>query len=227
MSSYQDKSRLGNSEVPDTNNPKRTTKKPKALKNNGFNVPKRNAYTSTNACIYIYNMIKETNDILVKREDVREAYNNFVECCIRYNNCLYSHIPPKSQMYHHKLLPFLGFDVSIETGCLPFGFRYPVTSSAIINEENNKKKKDVTKEVLESYIVLYELIKRDVIPYMEIKSWEIISKRDIEYCNSRIQELNSSIKEYEKMIAKYQKTIAELAEMAIDAQKPPVLTSFD
>lgn len=236
MSTDQDKSKLENSEVSDTTNSKKTkvAKKPKALKNHGFNVPKKNGPQCTIGCIYIYNMIKEANEGLVQREDVRDAYNNFVECCLKYTDNLYSHIPRKSVTYHHKLRPFLGCDESTQTYCLPFGLRYPTSNNQIVNEENNKKKANAEKDILEKYTVLYELIKRDVIPYMELKSWEVTCKEETEQCNAQIRVYNERIKDWEELISRhqvyisnYQESIADLAQRALDAQKPPVLTSFD
>lgn len=229
MSSYQDKSRLGNSEVSEISNSKKikALKKPKTLKNHGFNVPKRNGPYCTKGCIYIYNMIKEANQKLLERDDVLNAYNNFVECCLKYGDNLHSHIPSKYATYHHKLRPFLGYEESTGSYCLPFGFRIPPSSNPVINEENNKKKEEAEKDILESYTVLYELIKRDIIPYMEQKSWEVTCKEETDHCNTRIYEYNTSIRQLEEHIAKYQKSIAELAQRALNAQKPPVLTSFD
>ena len=230
MSSYQDKLRLGNSEVSEIDNSKKANKpkaKVKVLKNHGFNIPKRNGPYSVRGCIYIYNMIKEANGELVERDDVCEAYNSFVECCLKYGDNIHSHIPTKYATYHHKLRPFLGYEESTKTYCLPIGLRYPKSSNPIINEENNKKKEDSEKDILDKYTVLYELIKRDMIPYMEQKSWEINCKIETDHCNTRIYEHNTSIRQLEEHIVKHQKSIAELAQRALNAQKPPVLTSFD
>jgi hypothetical protein len=239
MSSYQDKSRLENSEVSEvdnstTSNKTKVPKKPKTLKNHGFNVPKRDCHYCVKGCIYIYKMIKEVNGELLERLDVREAYNNFVECCLKYGDIIYSHIPRKSATYHHKLRPFLGYEESTKTFCLPFGFRIPTLNNQIVNEENKKKKEEAEKDILEKYTVLYELIKRDIIPYMELKSWEVICKEETEQCNAQIRVLNEHIKNCEdvisrhhRFISKNQECIANLAQRALDAQKPPVLTSFD
>jgi hypothetical protein len=212
----------------------KVAKKSRALKNHGFNVPKKDCHYCVKGCIYIYKMIEEANKELLERLDVREAYNNFVECCLKYGDNLHSHIPSKYATYHHKLRPFLGCDESTQTYCLPFGFRYPKSSNSVINEENKKKEEDGTKNILEKYTVLYDLIKRDLIPYMEQKSWEVTCKEETTNCNSQIQVFNTRIKECEDVISRYQETIskyqgyiAELAQRAIDAQKPPVLTSFD
>ena len=241
MSSYQDKSRLENSEVSEitntASNSKKTkvAKKPKALKNHGFNVPKRNGPESTRACIYIYNMIKEANETLLENEDVLKAYNNFVECCLKYNDTILSYIPSKSKIYSHELYPHIGFNNTNGVYCLPFEIRIPtIINTIIVKGELNNKNDECIKDILESYTVLYELIKRDIIPYMELKSWEVTSKVETEQYNAQIRVLNERIKDCEdvisrhhRFISKNQEFIAELAQRALDAQKPPVLTSFD
>ena len=76
---------------------KRTTK-PKVDKYNGFKVPKRTV-KSTKWAIYLYDMIKEAKPELLSIDLVKDAYNNLVDCLIKYENTLETWTPSKYNKY--------------------------------------------------------------------------------------------------------------------------------
>jgi hypothetical protein len=76
-------------------------------------------------------------------------------------------------------------------------------------------------------MVLYDLIKRDIVPYMEIKYHEITCKRQINLYHRNMEKLENSIKHYEQHIDTCRKTIADYAEKCIKLQLPPITTKFD
>ncbi len=198
-------------------------KKAKKDKYNGFTVP--NKLSRLRACCHIFEMIKEANPDLLDREDVKKAYNDFVACCDKYDT-LDSWIPSKSYKYINniKLEPPTTNEYYIFRG---LNFRWPglynkwgdpVIKQTVINETN---------DIIGKYIVLYDLIKRDVVPYMEKKEWERTKDKNIERINEQIARYEDSIKTYEKSIADFRAHICNLAKKAIDAMKPPEPTKFD
>ena len=74
-------------------------KKEKVDKYNGFKVPARTGPSSTRCVNHIYDMIKEAAPTLLERDDVRTAFNNFVECLRKYDTEIESWVPPKYNRY--------------------------------------------------------------------------------------------------------------------------------
>jgi archaellum component FlaC len=104
-----------------------------------------------------------------------------------------------------------------------WSYTWQQKNDPIIKEQIKKDSKDIT----DTYKVLYELIKRDIVPYMELKQHEIRSKKDIEYYHNQMEKLERDIKTYEQSIVNTRKTLCEYAEKALKLQQPPVLTKFD
>ena len=203
---------------------KRTTK-PKVDKYNGFKVPVRTR-KSTKWAIYIYDMIKEAKPELLSVDLVRDAYNNLVDCLIKYENTLETSVPNKYYKYSkdgNGIVP--KSDHYSDLMGIPghWSYTWQQKNDPIIKEQIKKDSKDIT----DTYKVLYELIKRDIVPYMELKQHEIRSKKDIEYYHNQMEKLERDIKMYEQSIIHTRKTLCEYAEKALKLQQPPVLTKFD
>jgi hypothetical protein len=207
-------------------------KEPKLKKDkyNGFTVP--NKTSRLRACYHIFEMIKEANPDLLDREDVRKAYNDFVSCCDKYDT-LESWIPSKSYKYiqNIKLESESDNQYYIFRG---LNFRWPGLYNIINNPDSKKDVINNTNDIIEKYIVLYDLIKKDVVPYMERKEWERTKDKTIEGYNNQIARYEDDIKAFEKMIKSYEKYIRDtqekicnLAKKAIDTMNPPEPTNFD
>jgi hypothetical protein len=212
----------------ETKTKSKRTPKPKVDKYNGFKVPTRSR-KSTKWTIYLYEMIKEAKPELLSVDLVKDAYNNLVECLIKYENTFESWLPPKYYKYTKT-----GNGVILKnelynnnSGLMGIPGRWTYTweqqRDPLIIETMKKGGKDIT----DTYTVLYELIKRDIVPYMETKQHEVTSKKDIESYHNYMEKLERDIKTYEAAIVAARKTLCEYAEKALKLQQPPVLTKFD
>ena len=201
------------------------TSKPKVDKYNGFKVPSRTR-KSTKWTIYLYDMIKEAKPELLSVDLVKDAYNNLVDCLIKYENTLETWTPSKYYKYSkdgNGIVPKTEYYSSLMGIPGKWNYTWQQQNDPIIKEQIKKDSKDVT----DTYAVLYELIKRDIVPYMELKHHEIKSKKDIEYYHNYMEKLEKDIKMFEQSIINTRKTLCEYAEKALKLQNPPVLTRFD
>lgn len=232
---------------------------PRNNNNNGYNVPNKSEPRSTRFFNYLYGMIKEAVPALLEREDVRKAYNQIVECCLKYDEYIGSYIPSRSNRYYSKyiLMPYdypkinsedsdnshndttsdvakddsdnidtdshfvVDEDLSIlDDTSIPIYFLldFNTTENIILA---NSIRRDITK----NYIPLYELIKRDVIPYMERKEWEQDRKRVLPYLNKKIQSYNNRIKALENDL-NIARDLIQLTIQQIKQYDEPIITKF-
>jgi len=199
------------------------TVKTKVDKYNGFKVPDRKIL-STRWAIYLYDMIKEAKPDLLKREDIRNEYNNLITCLRKYDGFIESSIPSKYYKYNR------GIDImgEVVSGLL-YPFRW-IHDNAYNNPQRNvhlEKKTEFNTEIKQVYAPLYELIKRDIIPYMELKQHEISSKFQIERYHYKMEKVERTIKAYESRIADLYKELGQLSEEVMKCKEPPKLTVFE
>jgi len=195
-------------------------KKVKVEKYNGFKVNTR--MQSTRCIPHIYEMIKAANAALLEKEDVKKAFNDFVEFLIKYDDSFESTKPTKSNKYTTGVKLKIANDYLRE---LNFRFIYPHNHWG--SPELTKKFDECSNEFIKYYTPLYDLIKRDVIPYMEIKDWEIRSKNMIHYYHRLIEREEIDIKRYEMYINQSRSRMGEYAEKALVYHNPPETTKFD
>ncbi len=203
---------------------KQKTVKTKVDKYNGFKVPDKKT-PSTRWAIYLYDMIKEAKPDLLKREDVRNEYNNLITCLRKYDGFIESSIPSKYYKYNRGI-DIIGKGVNVLNG---WEFRW-IHDNAYNNPQRNvysEKKTEFNTEIKQVYAPLYELIKRDIIPYMELKQHEITSKSQIERYHYQMGKVERAIKVYESRIADLYKEMGKLSEEVIKCKEPPNLTVFE
>lgn len=203
---------------------KKKTVKTKVDKYNGFKVPDKKII-STKWAIHVYNMIKEAQQELLQREDVRTAYNKLVECLRKYDGFLESYIPTKYQKYNS------GIDI-MKNGVVIFNyntFRWisdndyaPPPRKTLL-----EKKAEFIIEFKQIYTPLFDLIKRDVINYMELKKHEIDNKYTIERYHYQMEKIERTIKAFESRLAECYKELGKLSEEVIKCKEPPPLTVFE
>jgi hypothetical protein len=204
----------------------KTKTRVKKDKYDGFTVPTKKGAASVRACVHTYEMIKEANVELLKREDVKKAYNDFITCCRKYDGRLESWYPSKSYKYTQNIKLkepstnqyYLFRGLNFRWNDIYHSWNDPVKKDTIIDDTEN---------IINSYIVLYDLIKRDVVPYVELKEWERTRTKTLEGYNSQIANHEDAIKAYEKYISDCRTKICDLAKRAIEASKPPEPTKFD
>jgi hypothetical protein len=199
-----------------------TPKRKKLDKYNGFNVQPRTR-KSTKWTIYIYELIKEANSELLKNDLVKTAYNNLVDCLLKYDNIFESWIPSKYNKYNKLNGIMLNEKAYYSLMGIPGRWKYNWEHDPIIQNQIKKDSKDIT----DTYTILYELIKRDIIPYMELKQYEITSKIEIQYYHNQMKKIEDRIKLYEQAITNAHTVIYDYAEKVLKLQQPPTLTTFD
>lgn len=195
---------------------KKTTKKSKAPKNHGFNVPPKKGCTrSTLVCRYIYEIISEASPALLEREDVRDSYNHLVIYMTDMINKFYTYIPSKYNKYNpeNMLNKYEKLDGFYKLIWNPPG----IASINTVSFSN----------LIKLYTELYDLIKRDVIPFMELKWWETTKNDKLLRYNAEIERLEKVIKQSEKTIEESRAKIIDIAKTCISLQEPPTLTTFD
>ena len=203
---------------------KKKTVKTKVDKYNGFKVPNKDIL-STRWAIHVYNMIKEAREELLQREDVRVAYNNLVEGLLKYDGLLQSYIPTKYSKYNTAIdLLKRGIEIF---HCHPFRWIYDNDFTIPNRNEIVRKRQEFRVEFEKFYTPLFDLIKRDVIPYMELKQHEINSKWKIQGFHYRMGKIEKTIKMYESRIADLYKEMGELSAEVIKCNEPPPLTVFE
>ena len=223
-----EKEKKGKEKVEKVEKPK--TVKTKVDKYNGFKVPDKKIIT-TRWTIHVYDMIKEAQPELLQRDDVRTAYNNLVECLRKYDGLLASYIPSKYSKYNSGIdFDYVANGVAV-FNCHPFRWLpehdYTNHKSNEQRDENIKKKIEFIVELEKVYTPLFDLIKRDVIPYMELKQHEINSKYTIQRLHYQMEKVEKSIKMYESRVTDLYKEMGKLSEEVIKSKEPPKLTVFE
>ena len=171
-------------------------------------------------------MIKEAQQELLQKDDVRNAYNNLGECLRKYDGYIESYIPSKYQKYNS------GVEI-MKTGVIfnynKFRWIYengPDHANPQRKTLQEKKAEFITEFTL-IYTPLFDLIKRDVINYMELKRHEIENKYIIGRKYYQIGKIERTIKAYEIRIAQFYKELGKLSEDVIKCKQQPPLTVFE
>ena len=204
---------------------KEKEKKKKPDKYNGFHVYSKSGDKSTRCTAHIYDMIKEANSELLTREDVKKAFNDFVACLKKHD---------KLESYSSKVTRFIiGIKIleNTEKNCFQnvknLNCRFTYENDRYRDSEIKAQLMKECADVIDSYIPLYDLIKRDVVPYMEFKQWEIQSKKDIEMYHRLIEREETVITNYQNAIDSSRERMCEYARKALDLHNPPQRTTFE
>lgn len=191
-------------------------------KYNGFVVPPSTRATSRYAR-HIYDLMKEGTPELLEREDVKKAYNDFVACLDSYTGRIESWGTTKYYRYTSGIKPDSnGYSVF---GSQPI--RFVNEYNAWNNPDLKKQMQDDSVVIKAKYAALYELIKRDLVHYMERKNHEITSRKTLEYYHKSIDAREKNIKTYEAQIETARKAVCEFAQKSLDIANGPKLTVFD
>lgn len=170
----------------------------------------------------IYQFIKEAKPSLLKEEVFIRAFNYLIEFMIRHSDHIVTYIPTfKKYKYDSPLTfslsdlsPFKKFPVNIHTSFIVtpstrhyhyqfMGVRDGYTSSIILTEDGTK----LINELYDIYQPVYELIKEDVIPYVEKKRKQNIATYKIRHTKSVLNRVN---KKFEHNRIVYEKGVERL-----------------
>ena len=205
------------------------TKKSKPDKYNGFKVPSKTGPKQTKCVVHIYNMIKEANPLLLDNPDVKKTFNDFVDCLLKYD-MIESHTSAYDKSSNGinssngiRLVEHTKELCTQNLKRLNCKFNYEYTG---LKGELKTKMIEDSFDIVNCYVPLYELIKRDVVPHMELKNWKVKSKKDIEFYHKLIEREEAIIKNYEASINASRQNMCSYAERALALQNPPELTTF-
>jgi len=223
-------------------------KRVKKDKFNNFTIPPRNTTSYSKSVKHIYDMINEAAPQLLGRDDVRNAFNTYVEFLKKYNDILVSWSNGVKYKYgsgvkitDENCVNWLNCRIAYSSDKWTPAFIKDV-EARWLQYTNDKPKYTNDKpifnvqakivimdshDIINAYKPLYDLIKRDVVPYMEIKDWEIKSKRSIEYLHSLIEKDEQIIKNIEESIKKYRKNMSDNAQKVLELRVRPQTTVFD
>ena len=208
-------------------------KKPQILR---IRIPsKKSRFTSTIWMHHVLTMMKEANPVLVKNEKVIIAFNNVVECLKKYNDVIQTRLPLPYNKYTHTqgiTLQTLNDNYIERYGRYGlFGIPGQLKDAyRNITPENTVIYNEVLNNIHNIYAPLYELIKRDVIPYMERKEHENRNKSMVRACRRRIQHLerkrNNLEKYHQRIIQSIDCEISKFITILTKALEPCEITEF-
>lgn len=171
--------------------------KPKKIK---WNVPAANSVIrSTHWARHIHTMIKEADPSLLLRDDVRDAYNQLVDCLVAHRDTVQSYHPYSVVKYRQ-------------------GIKYDTldefTLSRIITLLQNTQLRQTTEQykaivaiIYAAYQPIYALIKDTVVPYMEQTTLQKRKKEEEERYKRTLAKL---LDQQMNLIQKYQTSMAYL-----------------
>ena len=178
---------------------------------------------------YIYQMMKEANKELLTKPNIINAYNALVDCIAKYEDVIRIRMPYSFMKYITRI------DI--------MDFRKPENRYGVIQNRarmdmvsvpnkscDNSKDDEIVEEVMNTYLALYELIKRDVVPYMEQVAWEKTNKTHTKAYMRIIEKYENQRKllmnRYKTNMEFIEKQIAFQAERLKAAQTPCIKTVF-
>lgn len=194
-------------------------------KYNGFNVYSKSGHKGTKCTIHIYDMIKEANPELLGKDNVKKAFNDFVDCLKKYDTL--ESYSPKNKRYIKGIKIVENTENTCFDNFKDINCRFTYENNRYRDSEINAKLKKDCFDIINSYIPLYELIKRDVVPYMELKQWEIQSKKEIQKYHNLIEKEENIIIDYQNAINLARARMCEYAKRAFDLHNPPERPIFD
>lgn len=167
-----------------------------------FNVP--GEFTAAGWAKYIYNLIKGANKQLLKNEDICLAYNTFVDCLEKNSTHFYTFYPYKKYKS--------GFTLNNNINAI-----YGIPGRYVYNPTSELK--TCLDDILNSYLPLYNMVKDEVIPYMEKKYAEVCTKKEIKIIKREISKYEKKIKKYQENIYSYQNKLSEFNNRLTELEK--------
>jgi len=192
-------------------------KEPKAPKPKKivWNVPApRAAIRSTHWARHIYTMIKEANPELLRRDDIRDAYNHLVDSLILQRDSIVSYPPTQHAKYRAGIQydTLQSFINSRSINLLPGQYAYGA-----------EQYRAIVSTIYDAYMPLYQLIKDEVVPYMAqiVKEKEYKDKKSgyTYSLNRLLDQQMKTIKHYQSSMSSLQKQIDEYTALLANLEK--------
>ena len=152
-----------------------------------WNVPK--AHSTQKWAYHVYTMIRESG---LDREDVRAAYNQFVDCLIGHNLQIRTSIPWAREKYE------MGIELSSNIDASRHGIRDYVHLAPRVPSERGR---EILRSIYDAYHALFLLIEGTVVPYMRRMS----KKRKDDYNTALyMRALTKAVADHQKLVQNYQ-----------------------
>ena len=159
---------------------KKTKKAEKAEKLKLHLIPSSRQIYSTMWTHHLHHLMKEANPALLKREDVIRAFNRLVDVLVEHQTHVYTISPNLSNRYEEntvipdmsKTHKELSIVCHVEMNSV---YRDPGTGRMVIHRRYyrphapipTKEEFHISKQILDAYLPLLDLIRGDILPYME------------------------------------------------------------
>jgi hypothetical protein len=177
---------------------------------------------------HIHLLLKEISPHLLEQESVITAFNALITCLLKYREQFQTLKPSPSSKYEI-CINVKYIDVMYSTG-------YIYTQKELrglphrIRGVTQAQQQVISSDIYQHYSVLYELIKRELVPAMERKAHAIRAEQYMKYASKRIAQYDEQIKKIQKRCEKdieaIQNSIASLSIHIKESQEPCVVTTF-
>jgi len=155
-----------------------------------FNIPKYDGPEVLRWVRQVYDIMKEASPTLLESKEICDAYNGLVDCVIKYDG---KYFTIKKSKHNRKSVIIDNYEnIDLYVG---------INSEDHFNLRRNID--NVKKDIFEYYTKLFDLIKSDVLPFIEKKEIAL----QMEYYTRKIKKLE---KDKQELITKLDKKIQEL-----------------
>ena len=166
-----------------------------------FNIPKYNGPAVLRWVRQVYDIMKEASPALLKSKEICDAYNELVDCVFKYDGNYYT---IKNRNDNRKTVMIDKYEnITLKV----------VTMNRTDTLNLHRNIDNVKKDIFEYYTKLFELIKSEVVPFIEKKEialqMEYYTKR-IKKIEKEIQQLTIKQGEYYENLMQLQKQFDEL-----------------
>jgi hypothetical protein len=177
---------------------------------------------------HIYLLLKELCPHLLEQEPVITAFNAFISCLLKYRGQFQTYKPSPSSKYE-ACVNVQYIDVTYSTNRI-----YTLKALRGLPHRfhgiSQNQEQEISSDIYQHYSVLYEWIKRDLVPAMERKAHAIRTEQYMKYASKRIAQFDEQIKNIQKRcerdIQVVQNNIISLSIRMKESEKPCVVTEF-
>lgn len=178
---------------------------------------------------HIYLLLKELCPHLLEQEPVITAFNAFITCLLKYRGQFQTYKPSTSNKYE-ACINVHYIDITYSTNRI-----YTLKALRGIPHRfhgiSQEQEQEISSDIYQHYSVLYEVMKRDIVPAMERKAHAIRTAQYMTQSCKRIAQFDEQIKNIQKRcerdIQLVQNHILSLStRMKEESEKPCVVTTF-
>jgi hypothetical protein len=177
---------------------------------------------------HIHRLLKEFCPHLLEQEPVINAFNGLVNCLATHRNVFQTFKTSLSYTYEVGI-NVTYIDITYSTGKIYTLKRlkgFPYRFQGVTPEQEQ----EIGGDIYQHYIVLYEWIKRDIVPAMERKAHAIQTEKFMKQACKRVTQMDEQIKNIQKRcerdIYEIQLKIGSLSASMKISQEPCVVTTF-